>query len=180
LDLPLDERIIFSYGWAPELHIFPILSALQELSEQHPFTYLVLADPKYIAVDIEWLKNRKFTELRYELAPMDRIYAYLHASDIYLVHKQKEEIREGEAVVPLMCLGALTPIITSNTEFTWFLDKEVLKYSNEDELKNLIIRAFKGDKIVDETLSAAQQYTFKHSPEKISKEFIRLFEQILP
>ncbi|HID93386.1 MAG TPA: hypothetical protein EYP60_04735 [bacterium (Candidatus Stahlbacteria)] len=182
LALPLDERVIFSYGWAPELHIFPILSVLEELNEQYPFTYLVLADPKYVAVNIEWLRNHKFIELKHELAPMDRIYTYLHASDAYIVHKQKEEIREGEAVVPssiLMCLGALTPVVTSNTEFTWFLEKEVMKYSNEGELKNLIIKIFNGDKIVDETLNAAHKYTVEHSPQRISKQFIRLFEQIL-
>jgi len=125
LNLPSDKRIIFSYGWAPELHIFPILPALEKLNNQLPFIYLVLAEPKYISANIQRLKECKFINLRYELSSMERIYIYLHASDAYLIHKQKNEIRKGEAVVPsaiLMCLGALTPTVTSGTEFVWFLD----------------------------------------------------------
>lgn len=181
LDLPLGGKIVFSYGWAPELHVFPILSSLQELSRRFPFTYLVLADPEYIAADIERLKSYDFIELRQELAPMDGIFAYLHASDVYLMHKQKEETRPGEAVVPsaiLMCLGALTPTMTSNTEFVWFLDREVMKYSSSDELKELLVKAFKGDRIFKKTVKAGEEYALHHSPEKIAKEFITLFERL--
>lgn len=81
LGLPLNKRILLSYGWAPELHIFPVLPALRKLNESFPFIYLVLADPKYIAVDVQPLKDLQFIELRYEFAPMERIYTYLHASD---------------------------------------------------------------------------------------------------
>jgi len=41
LNLPLDKRIVFSYGWAPELHIFPILPS---------YGFLILtADEKSVA-----------------------------------------------------------------------------------------------------------------------------------
>jgi len=43
LDLPLDKKIVFSYGWAPELHIFPMLSVMQRLNESFPFIYLYLS-----------------------------------------------------------------------------------------------------------------------------------------
>ena len=181
LDLVSDKKMVFSYGWAPELHIFPVLPALQELNKQVPFTFVVLAEPKYVVSDIHRLKECEFIELRYELASMERIYTYLHASDIHLIHKEKGELRRGDAVVPsaiLMCLGAMTPIITSDTEFVWFFHKEVIKYSSKDELKELLIKIFEGDAIVDETLEAAKQYAVRCSPEKISKEFIRLFGQV--
>ncbi len=182
LNLPPDKRIIFSYGWAPELHIFPILTALQKLNKRLPFIYLVLAEPKYISANIQRLKECEFINLRYELTSMERIYTYLHASDVYLIHKQKDETRRGEAVVPsaiLMCLGALTPTVTSDTEFAWFLDKEVMKYSNEDELLNLLSSAFEGNEIVKQTLKSAEEYTIKHSPPKIAEEFTKLFNQLL-
>ncbi|NQT59837.1 MAG: hypothetical protein HQ557_12715 [Bacteroidetes bacterium] len=172
---------MFSFGWAPELHIFPILPALQGLNESFPFLYLVLANPKYIAADIQPLKDHKFIELRHELATMDKIYTYLHASDVYLIHKQKEEIREGEAVVPsaiLMCMGTFTPIITSDTDFVWFFDKEVMKYSNEDELSRLLMNVFDGDESIKKTLNASQEYVIDHSPERIAGEFIRLFDKL--
>jgi len=182
LGLPEDKKIIFSYGWAPELHIFPILPSLKDLHKNFPFLFLILADPKYIKVDLQKFKEYQFIELRYELAPLERIHKYLHASDIYLIHKEKSEIKEGEAVVPssvLMCLGALTPIMTSNTDFVWFLNKEIIKYSNEDEFKNLIIKIFSRDKILGETLKAAETYTKRYSPNVIADEFIKLFSRLL-
>jgi len=182
LDLPLDKKIVFSYGWAPELHIFPILPALQRLSENHPFLYLVLADPKYIAADIGPLKDYEFIQLRHELAPIERLYTYLHASDAYLIHKEKEEVRKGEAVVPsaiLMCLGVATPIITSNTEFAWFLNEEVMKYSSDNELCNLLIDVVEGGEIVNTTLKKAEEYATKFSPERIARGFMDLFEKFL-
>jgi len=182
LDLPLDKRIVLSLDWAPELHIFPIIPTLQKLNESFPFLYLVLADPKYIKADIQPLKTHKFIELRHELATIDRIYTYLHASDVCLIHKQKKEVRKGEAVVSssiLMCMGALTPIVTSDTEFVWFFDKEVMKYSSKDELHKLLTQVFKGDEIVKETLRAAEKYAIKHSPKQIVGEFMKLFDELL-
>ncbi|MCK4476502.1 MAG: hypothetical protein KAU16_07220 [Methanophagales archaeon] len=156
LGLPPNAKIIFGYGWAPELHVFPILPSLQELCKHLSFVYLVLADPT--TKEIEKLRNYEFMELRQELPPMDRIVTYLHASDIYLVHKQKKEVREGAAVVPsaiLMCIGASTPIVTSDTEFVWFLDKEVIKYSNPAEFEREIAGILTGEMDIGKTLKAA-------------------------
>lgn len=79
----------------------------------------------------------------------------------------------------LMCLGASTPVVTSDTEFVWFLEKEVMKYSNVDELPELLIKVFEGDEIVQETLKSAEEYAIDHSPEKIAGEFIKLFQRLL-
>ncbi len=165
-----------------QLHIYPMLPALRRLNEKHPFVYLVLADPRYIAADIRPLKDAGFVELRYQLAPLERIYTYLYASDAYLIHKRVEEVRQGEAVVPsaiLMCLGVSTPIITSATEFAWFLEKEVMRYSTRDELCKLLIQTFEGDKIVDETLKSAEEYAIKYSPQRVAGKFLRLFAGLL-
>lgn len=64
------------------MHIYPVLPALDELNKSFPFKFLVLADPKYLKGGMEKLKKYNFIELRYELPPAERIYTYLHASDI--------------------------------------------------------------------------------------------------
>jgi len=113
---------------------------------------------------------------------MERIYTYLHASDAYLIHKQVGEVHQGEAVVPsaiLMCLGVSTPIITSATEFSWFLEKEVMRYSIRDEFCKLFIQAFERDKIVAKTLKAAEEYAIKYSPQRAAGEFLKLFAWLL-
>lgn len=181
LNLPLEEKIIFSYGWAPDLHIYPILPWLEELHRDYPFKFLVLGHPRHSLASLEPLHKYSFVELRHELSPLDRIYQYLFASDIYLMHKEKKEIREGEAVVPsaiLMCLGALTPVITSDTEFVWFLNKEVMKYSTRNEFKELIIETFQENEIVKQTLDAAEEYVINHSPQVVAQKFIDLFNRL--
>lgn len=182
LRLPEDTKIIFSFGWAPQLHIFPVLPALKDLHESSPFLFLILADPQYIKTDLQRFKEYQFIDVRHELAPMQNIYRYLHASDVYLIHKEKSEIRKGDAVVPssiLMCLGTSTPVMTSKTEFVWFLNKEVITYAHEGELKRLIVQIFNHDKIVDETIETAHSYAITHSPSIIADEFINLFKQLL-
>jgi len=42
LGLHPEGRVVFSYGWAPELHVLPILPSMERLSEEFKFTYLVL------------------------------------------------------------------------------------------------------------------------------------------
>ena len=97
-------------------------------------------------------------------------------------HKEEKEVLMGEAIVPsaiLMCLGVSTPIVTSDTEFVWFFDKEVMKYSSKDELHKLLTQVFKGDEIVKETLRAAEKYAIKHSPKQIVGESMKLFDELL-
>ena len=79
----------------------------------------------------------------------------------------------------LMCMGALTPTITSDTDFVWFLNKVVMKYSNNDELRGLLIDVFKGDEISNNVLKASEEYVINHSPERIAEEFIKLFDKLL-
>ncbi|HID17298.1 TPA: hypothetical protein EYP26_03300 [Candidatus Bathyarchaeota archaeon] len=178
LGLPAEEKIIFSYGWAPELHVLPVLPYLKELREIVPFTYLIVVDPEAR----KEIPNYGFVKLRRERPSMDKLYAYLHASDVCLAHKQGSEVRGGEVVVSssvLMCMGALTPIVTSDTEFVSFLDGEVIKYRSPAELKGILAGTLKGRIDVKTTLRAAEDYAREHSPKRIARAFLELFEGLL-
>ncbi len=175
--LPLDEFIIVSYGWAPKLHVFPILPYLRELAEKYSFKYLLLVDPEAS----EALPNLPFMIVRRERPPLDRIYDYLHAADLCLIHKQPEEVREGEVVVSssvLMCLGALTPIMTSDTEFVSFLNREVIKYRDPSEFKELLSKIIRRELDLNEVLKAAEEYAEKNSQTNVAREFLRLFDEL--
>jgi len=177
LELPPDDFIILSYGWAPRLHVIPVLPHLRKLAEEHSFIYLVLLDPELS----EFLPNLPFMIVRRERPPLDRIYTYLHAADLCLIHKQSDEVRKGEVVVSssvLMCLGALTPIMTSDTEFVSFLDKEVIKYRDFKEFKKLLSEIIKGSFDFGEILKAAETYAKRNSQTRIAEEFLRLFNEL--
>ena len=78
-----------------------------------------------------------------------------------------------------MCLGVSTPIVRSNTEFSWFLNGEVMKYSSDDELCSLLIDVFEGGEIACTMSKKARKYTIEFSPERIAREFMGLFEKFL-
>ncbi|MCD6535836.1 MAG: hypothetical protein J7K49_02230 [Thaumarchaeota archaeon] len=177
LNLSPDEKIVFSYGWAPELHVAPILPCLTELSRNYSFTYLVLMDP----TSTFRLMPHSFVRLKYERPSLERLYVYLHAADVCLIHKQASEVRQGEVVLSssvLMCLGALTPILTSDTEFVSFLDKEVIKYQSLQQLEKILAEILEGKYDFKETLEAAEKYAKKNSQTVIAKKFIELFEEL--
>ncbi len=171
-----DEKVVFSYGWKPELHVLPALPALKEVSREIDFKFLLLVDP-----ESRFSLREDFVEIRKERPPLNRIYDYLHASDVCLIHKERSEVKEGEVVVSssvLMCLGALTPIVTSDTEFVAFLDKEVLKYRSVAELKKLLLGILRGEIDVEETITAAKNYVMRNNPEEVAKRYLRLFKEI--
>ena len=177
LGLPLDKKIILSYGWAPELHINPVIPYLEEVAEKHDFIYLIIADPEAL----NKLKRRRFMLIRSERPTLEKLYTYLHASDLCLIHKQPEEVREGEVVISssvLMCLGALTPILTSDTEFVSTLDREVIKYRDLEELKAILLKILKEEYDLKETLEAAEKYAIENSQTRIAEKFIKLFEEL--
>lgn len=48
-----------------------------------------------------------------------------------------------------------------------------------DELRELLIKVFEGDEIVQETLKSAERYAMEGSPKKLAGQFIKLFDRLL-
>ena len=177
LSLPSEGRILFSYGWAPELHVLPVLKHLEELRRELEFTFLVLVSPEAR----RGVPELDFMVVRREMPPLDRLYTYLHASDACLIHKEPGEVREGEVVVSssvLMCMGALRPIVTSDTEFVSFLGKEVVKYRGPEDMKKVLKEVLLGGRLAEETVRAAERYVRENSPERVAERFLELFEEL--
>jgi len=151
LSLPQDKRIILSFGWRIEDYV-PLLPIIEEVNEEFPLTYLIVADPR-VAPKLGEMAGKGFVELRYEVPSTERLYTYLHASDCLLLHRK--DVGKREVVVSSvvhMCLGSLTPIVTTATRYVEMLDNEVIKYSTPLELKDRLIRIFENSKFVKRTI----------------------------
>ncbi len=178
LNLPQDRRIILSFGWRLEDYI-PLLPIIEELNEECPLKYVIVADPR-AAAKADEIVGKDFVELRYEVPPTDRLYTYLHASDCLLLHKK--DVGKGELVVSSvvhMCLGSLTPIVTSATRYVEMLKDEVIKYSDFRELKDRLIGVFEDSRLVTRTIEAAERRVKEHSAAKITDEYVKLFDSLL-
>ena len=174
LGLPLDKKIIFNYGIGlyRHLHLLPIIG---RLNKDHPLIFLTLTHIQDWYDLFEAVRGRyPFIELRKGDIPIGELYAYLHASDALLVHKDSAEA----IVVPstaYLCLGSGCPILAYNTNFFETFDREVIKYS---ALGDALIDIFEGRERVRETLRFAEHYVRENSSHKIGKRFLDLFKSL--
>ena len=175
LGLPLDKKIIFNYGIGiyRHLHLLPIL---ERLNRDYPLILLTLTHIQDWYDLFEAEKGRyQFIELRKGDIPIRELYAYLHASDALLVHKDSAEAIVVPSTVNL-CLGSGCPILAYDTNFFETFDREVLKYSAlEQALKDV----FEERERVKETLRIAEKYVRENSSYGIAKRFVELFESLL-
>lgn len=166
--LPLDKKIVFSYGIQIQQH-FPVLSILEQLSQEYPVLYLVLAAEGKTELLEKVQARYDFLEVRYEAKTIDELYTYLHASDVLLLYKQSPNIVVASTVY--LCLGSGCPIVISEGRYTETLNGEVFKYSDFDELRAILERIFQGGQ-ADKT--AIQSFLQKHSASRIAQQFIEL------
>jgi len=174
LDLPLDKKIVFNYGIGiyRHLHLLPIL---ERLNQDYPLILLTLTHIQEWYDLFEAARGRyQFIKLRKGDIPIRELYAYLHASDALLVHKDSAEAIVVPSTVNL-CLGSGCPILAYNTNFFETFDKEVIKYSG---LGEALVDLFEESEKVKMTLRIAERYVRENSSYEIAKRFVELFESL--
>ena len=183
LNLPLDTKIVFMYGWYPNTHIFPLLPYLAELRKQYDFVLLLVIAREYLDKELlKEIERHDFIEWRDELPPATKINKYFYASDAYIFYKPKSEFKPGEIMVSssiLSYLGTLTPILAIESPHIQPLGRAVMKFSNMEELKDKLVSVFEGKPMVNQTLKAAEEYVIRNSKEKVAQEYIKLFKKLM-
>ena len=115
LNLPLDKKIVLTYGGYPKTHIFPIVPHLAELRKQYEFVLLMVIVRGYLDEELlKEIERHDFIEWRNELPPTSKVDKYFHASDAYIFYKPKYEFKLGKIMVSssiLSYLGTLIPIL---------------------------------------------------------------------
>jgi glycosyltransferase involved in cell wall biosynthesis len=182
LNLPLDTKIVFMYGWYPKTHIFALLPYLVELRKQYDFVLLLVIAREYLDEELlKEIERHDFIEWRDELPPTPKIDRYFHASDAYIFYKPKSEFKPGEIMVSssiLSYLGTLTPILAIESPHIQPLGRAVMKFSDMEELKDRLISVIEEKPIVNETLKLAEEYVSRNSKEKIAQEYMKLIKRL--
>ena len=183
LNLPLDTKIVFMYGWYPNTHIFPLLPYLAELRKQYDFVLLLVIAREYLDKELlKEIERHDFIEWRDELPPATKINKYFYASDAYIFYKPKSEFKPGEIMVSssiLSYLGTLTPILAIECPHIQPLGRAVMKFSDMDELIDRLISVIEEKPTVNETLKLAEEYASRNSKEKIAQEYMKLIERLI-
>jgi hypothetical protein len=173
LNLPLDKKIAFSYGRQWQGEYLAYLFVLRRLSKKYPLQYLVVRSNGDLNINGKY----SFVEVRMERPYVDKLYDYLHAADVFLLPKFDSPNIVVSSTL-FLCMGAMTPCVVPEISYAYMLNKEVIKYRDVIDLEDRIAEIFKDERIVENTLKAAEKYVTLSSTEKIADMYINLFKSL--
>ena len=171
LNLPQEKKIAFSYGRQRQVEYLAYPFVMRMLSEAFPVQYIVVRSDGGLELDKEY----SFVEMRMENPRLDRLYSYLHAADVFLLPKF-ESLNIVVSSTVFLCMGAMTPCVVPDVSHVYMLNDEVFKYKDVLDLKHKISEIFKHERIVEDTLKAAEKYVNLNSSEKIVEKYVELFK----
>jgi hypothetical protein len=176
LGLPPDEKIVFSFGFRPK-DIASVLPALQDVAEEYPLRYVIVANPESDVDELRQAKEKyNFIDLEIKPLPLDELYTYLHASDALLIHR--ESSRKYKAVVSssvCQVLGSGCPILFHESNYVELRGDEIVKYRDFEDMKAKLVGLLQGK--FDP--SRIEPFLEDHKAERIAERFIQLFEELM-
>ncbi|MEA3488781.1 MAG: hypothetical protein U9R44_00360 [Candidatus Omnitrophota bacterium] len=179
LGLPMDRKIVLVFGGAADYSVNASL-VLDRLADRYDIMLLLVTEIEKVLEDFERIKGKTKFELKIiERSPdMEMLYRYLYASDCMMYNKPSMPIIVVSSTV-FQCMGAGTPILALDSNFTDSFNREVLKHVNFYELEENFIDIFEKDKKYQMQQKAIVDYLEQHSAMQVAERFIKLFESLL-
>ena len=178
LSLPTDKKIIFTFG-LNSFRVFDQIKNIKPLCKEYPITLLCLTkDMKTIKMYKELQKILSCDVIIREEAPStNRLYKYLHASDVLLYYRKQVSFIVVASTI-LQCLGAGCPILGNSSRYTEMFNNEIMKYDSKKEMLENIRNIFDQTAAYKKMLISAEKYSKTHSDKKIAEKFIQLYKKI--
>jgi len=178
LGLPLEEKIIFSFGFRSKdvISVLPTLYEMAKEYPQYPLRYVVIANPESELDELyEAKKKYNFIDLRVRALPLDELYDYLHASDVLLIHRESSQ-KYKAVVSSSVCqlLGSGCPILFHQSNYIELHGNEIIKYRDFEDMKTKLIELFQGKF----DLAIVKDFLKNFETERIAERYIRLFEEL--
>jgi glycosyltransferase involved in cell wall biosynthesis len=178
LNLPLDKRIPFAYGFnitPTHIDLFPVM---ERLSRDYHLLLLLITHHDLLKLGT----TPEFVLLKHEMPTPKKLYSYLHACDAYIYYLRSDDVKTsgiGVSSSVAACLGAGRPILVPGyCNFFSLSGKEVIKYSDFQSLEQRLQEVFQHKENIKESLAAAEQYAKRNSDEEIAAQFLKLFTEI--
>lgn len=176
LNLPLDKRIVFVFGHTLNKKL-EISGSLRVLSKRHNILLLIasLYEPPEVSkeTDLE-------IEFRKEAPDLVRLYDYLHAADALVINNGIEEGRAVVSTTIFQTLGAGCPVLACDSNPVETVpDEVIIKYRSYEEFEKKLALLFESPDVAKALKKAQEEYVREHSPQKIGKGYIQLFESII-
>lgn len=174
LNLPLNKKIVFSYGFNLK-SITPVLHSIEELSNQIPLTYVIVANPAQDIVKVKrTLGIYEFVDIRISALPIEELYDYLHASNALLIHKEPSE-KYSAVISSSICstLGSGCPILSLDSKYVEMHGDEITKYKDMNDLKRKLLKIFEDKNEIEKI----KTFLRNRSVEVIAALYIKLFKE---
>jgi len=179
LKLPLEEKIIFSFGFRSK-DVISVLPTLYEMAKEYPqysLRYIVIANPESELDELYKAKKKyNFIDLRVRALPLDELYDYLYASDVLLIHRESSQ-KYKAVVSSSVCqlLGSGCPILFHQSNYIELNGSEIIKYQDFEDMKIKLIELFQGKF----ELAIIKAFLKNYEAERIAERFIKLFEKLM-
>ena len=176
LDLPLDEKIVFSFGFRPK-DVESVLPALKEVAKKYPLRYVIVANPESDVGGLyEAKKKYGFVDLQVKPLPSNELYTYLHASDALLIHRESSQ-KYKAVVSSSVCqvLGSGCPILFHESNYVELHGDEIVKYRDFEDMKVKLVDLFQNKF----DLRKIEDFLEGHEAERIAERFLQLFEELM-
>jgi len=177
LDLPQDRYILLLFGQRAVKEHLALLPILENISCRFPILLLVVSKR-----DLDQIKTFKESHLeiliREEAPDIERLYSYLHASDVLLYHRSSPS---GVVVssTAYQCLGSCCPILALKSNYFYNMDGVVFTYTNFEEFEaNLIEILTQGPRFYN-WQGTLEEYLSRNSAVSIANQYIELFQFLL-
>ncbi|MBN1899382.1 MAG: hypothetical protein JW827_11440 [Spirochaetes bacterium] len=178
LYLPQDKKIIFTFGLNTH-RVLKILKDTDVLHKDYPSMILALTKDRLTIKSLNELKKKMKTpmEIREEAPSIDRVFQYLHASDLMIYYRDPlPHVVVGSTV--LQCLGAGCAILGNKTRFTESFGQEIFKYDNPEEMVQAIREVFNESEQYKKVIKMAKKYSVANSSREVAKKFIALYKKL--
>ncbi|MHC1635171.1 MAG: glycosyltransferase family protein [Candidatus Methanospirareceae archaeon] len=175
LHLPLDKKIVFSFGFRPK-DVIAVLPTLEEVTKEFPLRYVVVANPESeIEELVEAKKKYDFIDLQIKPLPLEELYTYLHASDVLLIHRESSKYKAVISSSVCQTLGSGCPILFHESNYVQLYGDEIVKYRDFEDMKTKLIELFEGKFDINKVKSFLEKY----NADKIAERFIQLFKELI-
>ncbi len=177
LSLPLNKKIIITYGWRHD-YIEPVIEPLSRIVEKFNIMFLILAAPREGGVPqyIRELPRRYgFVEIREESPGVERLYTYLHASDLLLFYRENLPYSSVLSSSVYLCLGAGIPILFRDINMVEKNGDEIIKYVDSNDMVEKIIKIFEDGYDSEKVRKVVENQNSR----VIAEKFIQIFEENL-
>ena len=178
LGLEVERKIVLIFGFRIQDYL-PIVPALSDLSRDFPLTLLVVSSND---VGIQRLlkasKEGLDVVVRRETATVEKLYQYLHASDVLLMWKRSVPNDIVVSSTAYLTLASGCPMIVRDSNYFDDLGDAVIRYSGSEELKARLTDVFEVGPRLRRCMEATEEFVKGHSAEIIARKHIELFKSL--